>query len=169
MDYNEILKNLVKPIIAAATIALLLFKIIFHVVVVHGTSMEPSFHSGDILILNHLTYEPDFGDIVVFKHGDRDILIKRIIGLPGDSLEIQDSTVIRNGKALEEDYIIDGVFGDGDMTGPVIVENGHIFVLGDNRPDSYDSRHSGVGQVADDDILGGVVFRLWNIGKERVV
>ena len=87
--------------------------------------------------------------------------MKRIIGMPGDTIEVKNSVVYRNGEPLEEDYIAQGYFGCGEMTGPVTIEEGHVFVMGDNRPDSYDSRFAGVGQVSADDIIGGVVCRLF--------
>ena len=156
----KVVRILLNDVIIALVISVLLFKIIFNVSIVHGTSMNPTLHEGDYLLINHLFYQPEYHDIVVFKNEERGILVKRIIGMPGDTIEIRDSVVYRNGEPLEEDYIYDGYFGAGDMTGPVTVEEGHIFVMGDNRPDSYDSRYYGVGQVSEDAILGGAIVRV---------
>lgn len=158
--FKKIVCILLKDCIIALVLSVVLFKIIFNVTMVHSTSMNPTLYEGDTLLLDHLFYEPEYHDIVVFKNEEKGILVKRIIGMPGDTIEIRDSVVYRNGEPLEEDYIYDGSFGPGDMTGPVTVEEGHVFVMGDNRPDSYDSRYNGIGQVSEDLILGGVLFRV---------
>ena len=157
----KIVRILLNDIIIALVLSVLLFKIIFNVSIVSGTSMNPTLHDGNLLLLNHLFYEPEYNDIVVFENEERGLLVKRIIGMPGDTIEIHNSVVYRNGVPLEEDYIHSGYFGPGDMTGPVTVEDGHIFVMGDNRPDSYDSRYNGVGQVSEDLILGGAILRVY--------
>ena len=157
----KIVRILLNDIIIALVLSVLLFKIIFNVSIVSGTSMNPTLHDGNLLLLNHLFYEPEYNDIVVFENEERGLLVKRIIGMPGDTIEIHNSVVYRNGVPLEEDYIHNGYFGPGDMTGPVTVEDGHIFVMGDNRPDSYDSRYNGVGQVSEDLILGGAILRVY--------
>ena len=157
----KIVRILLNDIIIALVLSVLLFKIIFNVSIVSGTSMNPTLHDGNLLLLNHLFYEPEYNDIVVFENEERGLLVKRIIGMPGDTIEIHNSVVYRNGVPLEEDYIHNGYFGPGDMTGPVTVEDGHIFVMGDNRPDSYDSRYNGVGQVSEDLILGGASLRVY--------
>ena len=157
----KIVRILLNDIIIALVLSVLLFKIIFNVSIVSGTSMNPTLHDGNLLLLNHLFYEPEYNDIVVFENEERGLLVKRIIGMPGDTIEIHNSVVYRNGVPLEEGYIQNGYFGPGDMTGPVTVEDGHIFVMGDNRPDSYDSRYNGVGQVSEDLILGGAILRVY--------
>ena len=157
----KIVRILLNDIIIALVLSVLLFKIIFNVSIVSGTSMNPTLHDGNLLLLNHLFYEAEYNDIVVFENEERGLLVKRIIGMPGDTIEIHNSVVYRNGVPIEEDYIHDGYFGPGDMTGPVTVEDGHIFVMGDNRPDSYDSRYNGVGQVSEDLILGGAILRVY--------
>ena len=157
----KIVRILLNDIIIAFVLSVLLFKIIFNVSIVSGTSMNPTLHDGNLLLLNHLFYEPEYNDIVVFENEERGLLVKRMIGMAGDTIEIHNSVVYRNGVPLEEDYIHNGYFGPGDMTGPVTVEDGHIFVMGDNRPDSYDSRYNGVGQVSEDLILGGAILRVY--------
>ena len=132
----KIVRILLNDIIIALVLSVLLFKIIFNVSIVSGTSMNPTLHDGNLLLLNHLFYEPEYNDIVVFENEERGLLVKRIIGMPGDTIEIHNSVVYRNGVPIEEDYIHNGYFGPGDMTGPVTVEDGHIFVMGDNRPDT---------------------------------
>lgn len=156
----KLVNFVLKRAVIAEVIAVLLFQVMFRVMIVQGTSMKPTLWEGDRLFLNYLCYEPAYGDLVSFKNEERGYLVKRVIGMPGDTIEVRDSVVYRNGEPLEEDYIAQGYFGCGDMTGPVTVEEGHVFVMGDNRPDSYDSRSTGVGQVSEDDIVGGAVFRV---------
>lgn len=155
------MRGYILAVVLAAAIAAILFKVIFNLGIVNGSSMSPTLNDGDVLLLDRLLYEPEYNDIVVFKNEERGTLVKRIIGMPGDTIEVKNSVVYRNGEPLEEDYIAQGYFGCGEMTGPVTIEEGHVFVMGDNRPDSYDSRFAGVGQVSADDIIGGVVCRLF--------
>ena len=154
------MRGYILAVVLAAAIAAILFKVIFNLGIVNGSSMSPTLNDGDVLLLDRLLYEPEYNDIVVFKNEERGTLVKRIIGMPGDTIEVKNSVVYRNGEPLEEDYIAQGYFGCGEMTGPVTIEEGHVFVMGDNRPDSYDSRFTGVGQVSEDDIVGGAVFRV---------
>ena len=150
--------------LVAAFIATLLFKVIFNISIVSGSSMVPTFHNGDILILSHISYNIERGDVIVFKNEERGNLVKRVIGVPGDTIEIKESTVYRNGEALNEDYINSGYFGSGDLTGPVTVREGTYFVMGDNRPDSYDSRMNGVGLVDKDKVIGEYLIRVFPFG-----
>ncbi|MDD2190653.1 MAG: signal peptidase I [Eubacteriales bacterium] len=156
-----------KTIIIAFIIALVITTFI-KPTLVKGYSMYPTIEPYNYLIVNRIPYitgEPSHGDIVVFKAhiysdtGEEKDLIKRIIGLEGDVIEIKDSIVYRNGEALEEDYIYGGVT-PGDMA-PLIVDEGYIFVMGDNRPNSLDSRDPSIGEVAVADILGRVDLRLF--------
>jgi signal peptidase I len=114
--------------------------------------MKPTLLSGDYLIADKLTYHfktPAHGDIVVFKYprDEKKDWLKRIIGLPDEKIEIRDYLVYVNGVPLKEDYVVDntGVRHSGDLRnyGPLTIPEGHFFVLGDNRDESYDSRHWG--------------------------
>jgi signal peptidase I len=113
----------------------------------------------------YITGKPSHGDIIVFKAhvysdtGEEKDLIKRIIGMEGDVIEIKDGVVYRNGEALEEDYIYGGIT-PGDMA-PFTVDEGYVFVMGDNRQNSLDSRDPSVGEVAVSDVLGRVDLRLF--------
>ena len=108
---------------------------------------------------------PEYGDIIVFDaaiytaEGEGKKLIKRVIGLPGDVLEIKGGLVYRNGKALQEEYVY-GQLTPGEMI-PTTVSKGCIFVMGDNRPTSLDSRDPAIGQVPLADIMGRVDLRLY--------
>ena len=157
----------VKTIIIALVIALIITTFI-KPTLVKGYSMYPTIEPYNYLIVNKIPYitgAPNHGDIVVFKahiytdNGEEKDLIKRIIGLEGDIIEVKDGIVYRNGEALTEDYIYGGVT-PGDMP-PITVDEGYIFVMGDNRPNSLDSRDPSIGEIAVADILGRVDIRLF--------
>jgi signal peptidase I len=127
---------------------------------VDGSSMEPSLHSGEFVIVNRLAYrfgEPEYGDVVVFHFpGDPDQeYIKRIIGLPGDSVKVQDGVVQINDQVIDEPYIAASPRYQGNWTVPA----DHIFVLGDNRNNSSDSHN--FGPVPMVNVIGEAFFIYW--------
>lgn len=157
----------VKTIIIALIIALVITTFI-KPTLVKGYSMYPTIEPYNYLIVNKLPYltgEPAHGDIVVFKahiysdNGEEKDLIKRVIGVAGDKIEVKDGVVYRNGEALDESYIYGGKT-PGDME-TFTVDEGYIFVMGDNRPNSLDSRDPSIGEIAVSDILGRVDIRLF--------
>lgn len=151
----------------------ILFHFIFGLSVVSGSSMYPTFHDKDFVIFQRAGYDtPEYGDVIEFTSidpttGKDQILIKRVIGLPGDVIEVraEEQKVYRNGIALEEDYTNPGYFTVLDLDGPVTIEEGCVFVLGDNRPNSRDSRSDLVGQVPYSDILGKCILQIPNRSK----
>jgi signal peptidase I len=157
----------VKTIIIALVLALVITTFI-KPTLVKGYSMYPTIEPYNYLIVNKLPYltgDPSHGDIVVFKahiysdNGEAKDLIKRVIGIAGDKIEVKGGIVYRNGEALKEDYIYGGET-PGDME-PFTVDDGYIFVMGDNRPNSLDSRDPSIGEIAVSDILGRVDIRLF--------
>lgn len=138
---------------------------------VRGESMYSTLEEGDYLIINRMSYkfkEPERGDIIVFKSdlqqedGSSKDLVKRVIGVSGDTVKIKNSKVYVNGEELVEPYINDEVTkGDIDT---VVPENS-VFVLGDNREISLDSRYDSVGFIDDSDILGKVFIRLYPFNR----
>ncbi len=164
-------------LVVAITIALL-----FRHTVVSGTSMLNTLHDGDRLIISNLFYQPEAGDIVVFdgKNNGYDgdsAIIKRIIAVEGDTVEIKDGVVFVNGNTLDEsEYVLWDLEGEvnGSRYYPTIddmdlitVPEGEIFVLGDNRGNSKDSRT--VGTIDVDAIIGKVLFRFYSAEKESPV
>lgn len=153
--------------IAVLIAAILLF--FFKPIIIQQESMQPNFYSKDYVIVSKQAYKL-FGDmeredIIVFKSSLLDenekpkYLIKRIIGLPGDTIEIKDGYVVRNGETIQEPYVAEqGVSGDMEE---VTVEDGKLFVMGDNRYVSQDSRTAAVGQVDQDTVLGKVFLRIF--------
>ncbi|MCK8060981.1 MULTISPECIES: signal peptidase I [unclassified Fusibacter] len=132
-----------------------------------GPSMEPTFHDKTVVLVEKISYitgEPQMGDIIVAKTGIElnsfmnKSVIKRVIGLSGDHILIKDGLVEINGKVIDENYIRDG-FTNGTFEGTV-PEN-HVFIMGDNRVNSNDSRYSEIGYVPIGDIKGKVYFRIF--------
>ena len=138
---------------------------------VRGDSMYSTLEEGDYLIINRMSYkfkEPQRGDIIVFKSdlqqedGSSKDLVKRVIGVSGDTVKIENSKVYVNGEELVEPYINDEVT-EGDID--TVVPENLVFVLGDNREISLDSRYDSVGFIDDSDILGKVFIRLYPFNK----
>jgi signal peptidase I len=106
------------------------------------------------------------GDIIAFYYNNK-ILVKRVIANPGDWVDICPETgnVSVNGVLLEEPYLQEKSFGDADIELPYQVPDGKIFVMGDHRSTSVDSRHTAVGCVAEEQIVGKIVFRVWPLNE----
>ncbi len=143
----------------------LVFTAGIRIAVVDGNSMNPGLKSGDRLLISGLFYEPDYSDIVAIGRADdtNGSFIKRIIGLPGDEIYINFEThiITINGYVIPEKYEVNAALSvKGDLTYPVTVPDGCVFVLGDNRDDSLDSRFSEIGFIKIDEIVGKAVCRL---------
>lgn len=127
-----------------------------------GRSMEPTLHDGDALVIDLLSYrftDPAVGDIVVATAPDTgQSVVKRVVAVGGDVIGIEDGVLMRNGSAIDEPYANQDQMG-GYYWGPVTVPEGQVFLLGDNRLESVDSRE--YGPVSIDEIDGRYVSRLW--------
>lgn len=140
--------------------------------IVSGESMQPTLENKDYLIINKLAYENDIpkrGDIIVFKtklidnkSKKKKNLVKRVIALPGEHIVIKNSEVFINGEFLNESYI-HGIYTYGDID--MVVPKNHVFTMGDNRPDSADSRMEEIGAISLDDVVGKVSLRLFPFDK----
>jgi signal peptidase I len=135
---------------------------------VEGSSMEPSLHDGEFVVINRLAYrwaEPDRGEIIVFRYplDPERRFIKRIIGLPGDDVSVSQGIVYINGIPLEEPYINAAPLYDGEWT----VEKGRYFVLGDNRNNSSDSQNW--GSLESEDIIGKAVIVYWPLNDLGII
>jgi signal peptidase I len=157
---------LLRELVETVVLSLLIFLVIRQVVQnyrIESTSMEPNFHEGQFILVNKLAYRigaPQRGDVIVFHNPDNpnEDYIKRVIALPGDTLEIVDQSVLVNGKLLEEPYPMN-LLVRGSQYGPIVVESDHLFVMGDNRPNSKDSRS--FGQLSEDLVVGQAWVRVW--------
>ena len=140
----------------------LVFTFLFRIVGVNGDSMNNTLMNRDRLVLSVLPYTPERGDIVVVGRDAQEPLVKRVIGVAGDTLEIDEELhrVRLNGELLDEPYV-QYPTPAYDMTGEVAVPEGYVFVMGDHRNDSHDSRAADIGLVPVDDIVGWAAFRIW--------
>lgn len=134
---------------------------------VQGDSMRPTLHDGDNLIVDKLSYrfqDPQRFDIIVFpyEHKKKTYYIKRIIGMPGERVRIdQDGIIYINGEVLEEDYGAEVMRSPGRAVTEITLDEDEYFVLGDNRNNSSDSRDPSVGNIHRDRIIGKAWIRIW--------
>ena len=156
-------KEWAQAIITAVVLALLIRTFLFEIILVDGSSMLPTLHDADRVFVNKIGYiigEPQHGDVVIFKTPEdpHTNYVKRLIGLPGDRVYIQDGVVYVNGEALEESYILEPPYND---YAEVTIPEDTFFALGDNRNGSKDSRDTHVGFVPTDNLVGKAMFRVW--------
>lgn len=162
-----------EALLIAVALAAFVIAFVAQSFLVQGSSMEPSLSEGQRLLVDKLTYRfrpPDRGEIIVFNYpaDPRRKFIKRVIGVPGDEIMIVGHRLILNGEPVTEPYILGPMFSS---FGPVSVPDGHVFVLGDNRNNSDDSRFSDVGPVAYDGIVGIARLVYWpprGVGALRI-
>lgn len=131
---------------------------VVEVLFIASESMSPTLRAGDRVLVSKSSYRfggPDRGDIAVFERGEG-VAMKRIVGLPGDVVEIRDGVLFVNGERKREPYV-DYRLTDSSFFGPERVPPGRVFVMGDNRPNSLDSRS--FGTIPRDDLAGKAVFR----------
>ncbi|MDR0357360.1 MAG: signal peptidase I [Clostridiales Family XIII bacterium] len=166
-----------RPYIIAATLAIILFVLVAPALA-RGNEMADAIEAGDIVIIDRETYSerrglPDYGDIVAFKRdyfdgGDETknhYRMSRIVGLPGDTIEIKDGAIYRNGKALKREVYEPAETESGEMNGPVSLKDDEVFVLSDNRAEGIDSRRKAVGPRTLDELRGRVAFRIWPLKR----
>ncbi|HEY4554207.1 MAG TPA: signal peptidase I [Bacillaceae bacterium] len=166
-----------KALLIAIGLAAVIRYFLFAPIVVDGLSMMPTLHNGDRMIVNKLA-KPDRFDIIVFHAPEQKDYIKRVIGLPGDTVEYRNDTLYVNGKAYEEPYLdaykkelTEGLLTDDftleELTGSKTVPEGELFVMGDNRRFSKDSRH--IGTVSIKKVVGDTNFVYWPVKDIRFV
>lgn len=165
---------MVRELVETVVLSLIIFLLIRQVVQnyrIENHSMEPNFYEGQFVLVNKLAYwlgEPTRGDVVVF-HNPRNTnedYIKRIIGIPGDTVEVRDQTVFVNGHPLPEDFPHNAM-PPGEFIGPIVVGDNQLFVMGDNRPNSSDSRV--FGPVDQDLVVGQAWLRIWPLTEFGIV
>ena len=148
---------------ALCALLVVMFNVTFRLIFIDGTSMQPTLMDGDWIVACRLA-APQRGDVVVTNTHNalQSRLIKRLIASGGDTVDIDDKTgtVYVNGEALDETYLADKTIRGGDVQFPLTVPDGMVFLLGDNRLNSVDSRYSACGFVAEDDIIGPVWARI---------
>lgn len=158
--YNKALGGTIYVLTIVAAVAVLISTLILPVLQIEGTSMEPTLSNGDIVLLMKTT-RFDRGDLCGFTWNNK-LLIKRVIGVPGDWIEIDtDGTIYLNGEMLDEPYVQQKAFGECDLEFPFQVPQEQYFVVGDMRESSIDSRNTLIGCIPKDQIVGKVFFRVW--------
>ena len=162
--FRRLLRSTVNALIVVAAVAALIATLVLPVLQIAGTSMEPSLNDGDIVLLVK-TDNLDTGDLCAFYFSNK-ILIKRIIAIPGDYIWIEsDGTVFLNGEALDEPYVSGKALGECDVEFPYQVPENNYFVMGDHRETSIDSRSSVIGCIAEEQVVGKIVFCVWPLSN----
>ena len=166
--YRRTLRSSVFILITAAAAAVLVAMLWLPVLQIYGASMTPTLREGDYVVsLKNSHFEQ--GDVIGFYFGNK-LLVKRYIAGPGDWVEIlEDGTMVVNGNELEEPYINEKSFGGCDLQLPYQVPEGKYFLVGDHRETSVDSRHTTVGCISADDIVGKIVYRIWPLDTMGIV
>ena len=163
-NFIRTLWNTVSSLIVVAAVAVIISTMLLPVLRVTGTSMTPTLQNDEILICNKLG-DIKQGDIIAFYYNNK-VLLKRVIGLPGDTIDIaEDGTVYRNGEALEENYVNELALGEKDVETPITVPESRYFVCGDNRSVSIDSRSTSIGCIAEENIIGKIFLRVYPFGR----
>ena len=147
-------------LVVVAAVAVLVAVLLLPILRIYGKSMNGTLDSGDIVLSIKSTHF-DSGDVIAFYYNNN-ILVKRVIANPGDWVDIDnDGNVYVNNVKLEEPYLQEKAFGETNIELPYQVPEGKIFVMGDNRSVSIDSRHTSIGCVSDEQIVGKIVYRVW--------
>ena len=166
--YQTVLKSTVYTLITVAAVAVLVATLWLPVLQIYGSSMTPTLQDGEI-VFSVKTTKMEPGDIIAFYYNNK-ILIKRVIANPGDWVDIeQDGTVYVNDRELEEPYLTEKSFGDADIELPYQVPDNKIFVMGDHRSTSADSRHTAVGCVSEEQVVGKIILRVWPLKQIGIV
>ena len=167
--FGQLLRSTLYSLIVVAAIAVLVATIWLPVLRIYGSSMTPTLSEGNIVVtLKGGNFK--YGDVVGLYVGNR-LLVKRVIAGPGQWVNIlSDGTVFVDGNELDEPYLEEKALGDCNIDLPYQVPEGRYFVMGDHRSTSVDSRNSAVGAIADEEIVGKIVFCVWplkQIGRVR--
>lgn len=162
--YRSTLRSTVSVLVVVAAAAVLLATVWLPVLQIYGSSMAPVLEEGDVVVAVKGTRFAQ-GDLVAFYMGNK-ILVKRCIAAPGQWVDIdEDGSVYVDGALLDEPYLEDKALGDCDIELPYQVPENRWFFMGDHRSTSVDSRYSGVGCIAEEQIIGRIVLRVWPIER----
>ena len=162
--YNSVLKSTIYTLITVAAVAVLVATLWLPVLQIYGSSMAPTLQDGDI-VFSVKNAQMERGDVVAFYYNNK-ILIKRVIAQPGEWVNMdEDGTVYVNDQRIDEPYLTEKAFGQTNIELPYQVPDGQYFVMGDHRSTSADSRHTAVGCIDGDQIVGRILFRVWPLDQ----
>ncbi len=154
----------ISSLIVVASLAVIVSTMLMPVLRVTGTSMTPSLQNNEVILCNKLA-EVEKGDIVAFYYNNK-ILLKRVIGVSGDTIYIDENGVVSiNGEVLDEPYVSELALGECDIELPYQVPENRIFVMGDHRAVSIDSRSTAIGCISDENVVGKVFAKIWPISS----
>lgn len=163
-DYRTALRGTLYALITVAAISVLVATLLLPVLRIYGSSMTPTMYDGNIVV-SLKGSEFTQGEVVAFYYNNK-ILVKRVIAGAGDWVDMdEDGSVYVNGELLDEPYLEEKAVGECDVTFPYQVPDGRWFVMGDHRSVSVDSRSSTVGCVAQEQIVGKLVYRIWPLSE----
>lgn len=169
---SPVLRGAAEWFVFLALAALLFFVMrgLFRTAHVDGNSMSPTLDHGDIVFLNRLVYllsSPQAGDIVAFPNPEdpSEFFIKRVIAVPGDTVDLRGGIFFVNNEPLDDAFSEEPTRAKGDVGFPIVVEEAHCFVLGDNRNGSQDSRFASVGTIPANNMVGRASIRFWPLSR----
>ncbi len=166
--YKRIIKSTVYGLIVVAAVAVLIATLVFPVMQIAGTSMEPTLEEGNIVVLVKSS-KLERGDLCAFSYSNK-ILIKRVIGLPGDKILIDaEGNVYVNDKLIDEPYITEKALGECDVEFPFHVPENQYFMMGDQRETSIDSRSTVIGCVTNDQLVGRLMLKIWPLSQMEII
>ena len=166
--YAVTLRSTVNTLVVAAAFAILVSTLWVPVLQIYGNSMTPTLQDGQVVVsVKNRKFEQ--GDLVAFYIGNK-LLVKRMIAGPMDVVNIDsEGTVFVNGKELDEPYVLEKALGECDLTFPYQIPDSRYFLMGDHRLTSVDSRSSVVGCVAQEQIVGKILFSVWPLSKFGII